>query len=252
MKEILAIFKKEFKTQIRYKIIWINLSLTPFFIIAPYVFTARGIQHNLQGDVITGCFIWFWLNQYFFGLGDAFRDERESGTLVSIIVSPISMINFLIGKGLWLYVNCIYITIVTMTIFAAMGVNEAISIKMFVIYLVSGIYLFCFSIFFSALVLNFKKLSSVNSMIQEGIGILSGMTVKINNYPKLIQGIANFIPLTFAIKLGRQVLNGATFKDMYSTLLILSILSIIYFFIGTIVLNTVENSLRKTGDFEKW
>lgn len=252
MISINAIFKKEMKTRLRYRIVWINMALTPFFIIGPYVFTSKGINVHLEGSVLVGCFIWYWLNQYFFGLGDAFSEERELGTLVNVALSPMSFLKFLIGKGLWIFVECIYITTISMLIFKLVGINKGTSLLMLLVYSISGIYIFTFSIFFSALVLFFKKLSSINFLVQQGLGILCGTTVKVNNYPKIIQLIANIIPLTFSIKIGRDILNGNGFSRIAISLLILTALSVFYFILGIYLLKKVEKSLRIKGEWELW
>ncbi len=96
--------------------------------------------------------MWYWLNQYFFGVQEAFEDEREEGTLISIALTPISLLEFLIGKGMWILVECVYITGVTMLIFWALGISQAISPpQMFAVYILSGLYTFAFSILWGGL-----------------------------------------------------------------------------------------------------
>jgi len=112
----LAIAKKEAKIQLRYRIVWLNFALTPFFIISPWILTAKSFSVEFGEAVLIGPLMWYWLNQYFFGVQEAFEEEREEGTLVSIALSPISLLKFLIGKGLWMLIECVYITAVTMLI----------------------------------------------------------------------------------------------------------------------------------------
>lgn len=252
MRGIIAIFMKEFKIQLQYKVFWINMSLTPFFMIAPYVFTAKGVDKNMEGMVLVGTLIWYWLNQYFFSLGNAFSEEREIGTLVSIALSPVSILKFLIGKGLWIFVQCTYITSITMIVFKIIGIKEGTAIQMLGIYCLSGIYMFAFSIFFSAMVLYFKKLSSVNFMIQQGLGLVSGMTVDVKSYSKYIKVISNMIPLTFAIKLGRGILDGISKEEILIMFMILTLLSVIYFVVGALMIKKIERHLRYKGEWELW
>src|SRR3712207_9497213 len=91
---------------------------------------------------------------------DCFNEERETGTFVSIALSPISLIQYLIGKGLFEFFKCLCITVITMLIFTMVGIGKANNIKMLLVYLTNGIYMFTFSIFFSSMTLYFKKLSS--------------------------------------------------------------------------------------------
>src|SRR3712207_8220567 len=56
---------------------------------------------------------------------DCFNEERETGTFVSIALSPISLIQYLIGKGLFEFFKCLCITVITMLIFTMVGIGKA-------------------------------------------------------------------------------------------------------------------------------
>lgn len=252
MKSIITIFIKELKIQMRYRMIWINLSLTPFFMIAPYVFTAKGIDMNFESMVLIGSILWYWLNQFFFSIGDCFNEERETGTFVSIALSPISLIQYLIGKGLFEFFKCLCITVITMLIFTMVGIDKANNIKMLLVYLTNGIYMFTFSIFFSSMTLYFKKISSVNFLIQQLIGVLSGTTVNVDKYSRYVRVISNVIPLTFSIKIGRNLFYGKRFTQIFPDFLKLNVISIIYLILGLVLLKKVENNLRNKGEWEVW
>lgn len=158
LERVLAIAKKECRVQLRYRVVWINMALTPFFILAPWVLSAGMMSRELGEVVLVGSLTWYWLNQYFFGSQEAFEEEREEGTLVSIALSPMSLMEFLIGKGLWIFVECTYITAVTMLIFWFLGFERATSFEMLLLYLASGTYMFAFSILWGALALRFRRI----------------------------------------------------------------------------------------------
>ena len=252
MKNIGYIFLKELKVRFRYRISWINMSLTPFFILAPYVYTAKGVNTDLEGMVLVGSIIWFWLNQYFFGVGNAFSEERSEGTMVSIVLSPASIMEFLIGKGLWIMVNCIYITIITMFIFRILDITQGFSLEMFILYILNGIYTFAFAIFFSSFVLIYRNLSSINAVIQQAIGIFSGMTANVNSYPRVIRFISYIIPLTYQIRIGRDILSGATLANILPTIIVLTVVTVVFFVAGLLLLHKAEIVLRRKGGWEVW
>ncbi|WP_232054784.1 ABC transporter permease [Thermococcus sp. 2319x1] len=252
MSGVLTIAKKEYKIQLRYRVVWLNLALTPFFMLAPWVLTARMFSSDFGEAVLVSSLMWYWLNQYFFGVQEAFEEEREEGTLISIALAPISLLEFLIGKGMWILVECIYITGVTMLIFWALGTSQATSFQMFAVYILSGLYTFAFSILWGALVLQFRRIAGINFITQEILGIASGVTANINAYPRLMRTVAYILPLTYTIKIGREILLGRTFFEVLPDLAILTIITFLYFSMGTVMLKRAENNLRSTGGWEAW
>ncbi|ADT84209.1 ABC transporter permease [Thermococcus barophilus] len=249
---ILAIARKEAKIQLRYRIVWLNFALTPFFIISPWILTAKSFSVEFGEAVLIGSLMWYWLNQYFFGVQEAFEEEREEGTLVSIALSPISLLEFLIGKGLWMLVECVYITVVTMLIFWMLGISQALSLKMLLLYVVSGLYMFAFSILWGALILWFRRIGGINFIVQEVLGLTSGITADVSAYPKFIRFAAYAVPLTYTIKIGRMIFKGASLDYIVKDLGILTAVTIIYFIIGALMLKKAEQKLRIYGEWEAW
>ncbi|AFK22508.1 ABC transporter permease [Pyrococcus sp. ST04] len=252
VKGILTIAKKECKIQLRYRVVWLNFALTPFFMLAPWVLTAKMFSSDFGEAVLVGSLMWYWLNQYFFGVQEAFEEEREEGTLISIALAPISLLEFLIGKGMWILVECIYITGVTMIIFWALGISQATSFQMFVLYILSGLYMFAFSILWGALVLQFRRIAGINFITQEILGMASGVTANITAYPRLVRIVAYAIPLSYTIKIGRGILQGRTFFEVLFDFAILTIITFLYFSIGAVLLKRAENNLRIKGGWEAW
>ena len=251
MSKILYIAWKEGKIQSRYRFVWFNRSLTPFFMLAPYVLIARSLSSSLESWVLLGSLIWYWLNQYFFGVGDAFSEEREEGTMANIALSPLSLLGFLIGKGLWLMVDCLYITAITIVFFALLGVSQDAWWLMLLLYLLCGVFMFAFSIFFAGLVLIFRRLASINFIIQQGLGLLSGQTAKIEAYPRSIQLIAYTIPLTYAIRAGRALVDGNLYLVSSSFVGLIST-TMLYLLIGLVAIHWAEKRLRIEGGWEVW
>ncbi|MFA4700187.1 ABC transporter permease [Pyrococcus kukulkanii] len=249
LREVLTIAKKEFRVQGRYRVVWLNFALTPFFILAPWVFTAKFLSSSFGESVLVGSIMWYWLNQYFFGLQEAFEDEREEGTLVSVALSPVSLLSFLVGKGLWMIVECSYITVVTITIFKLAGVSAGF--KLIPLYIASGFYMFAFSLLWAGLVLRFRRIGGVNLLTQEALAVTSGVTADIRAYPRIVRGVAYLIPLTYTIIVGRKILHG-DLSGLSYYLLGLNLVTLAYLLVGIWMIKRGEEFLRISGEWEAW
>jgi len=252
MRDIIAIFRKEALIQSRYKVVWINMALTPFFIIAPWIFTAKMMSKDFAEAVLVGSLIWYWLNQYFFGVQEAFSDEKEEGTLVSLISTSTTLNRILIGKGLWYAVECTYITVITLLIFYLLGFKFATTLEMFLLYELFGAYMFAFSLFWGGLILVFRRLSSINTAVQESLGMLSGITADIGKYPKSIRILAEVVPLTYAIIIARKMLFEGFSSEILTYFIIMTAITAIFAVFGLLMISHAEKFSRIHGLWEKW
>lgn len=133
------------------------------------------------------------------------------------------------------------------------GITIKMSIWIFLLLLISGMYITFFSIFFAALALWKKKIGSMNYAVQYFVGLLSGMTSSIEYYPIYIKMISYIIPLTYLISLGRNIIKkGIIGKEDIFLLIVLTIISLIYLIIGILMLNKVERYTREKGEWESW
>ncbi len=253
MRGMFYLVMKDIKIRFKYRFVWINMALTPFFIIGPYVFSSKLIETaSFAESVMIGALLWYWLNQYFFGVGDGFTEEREEGALVSVILAPVSLITFLFSKSIDTFLMNLYITFFALLFFNLSGVRFEIHLWFFLLLIVSGVYITFFSIFFAALSLWKKRIRSINSTVQFFLGILSGMVNPVENFPSYIRFISYAIPLTYLISIGRDMIKNENVTDFTSRLLILTVLSFIYLIIGIWMLKKAENEIRKKGEWETW
>ena len=140
--KIIWLVIKEIKIRLKYRFVWVNMALTPFFIIGPYVFSSKIAKvESLTESVLIGSLLWYWLNQYFFGVGDAFTEEREEGALISVVLSPVSLLSFLFSKAIDTFLMNLYITFFTLVFFWLSGIALRISLFMFTLLAASGLYI---------------------------------------------------------------------------------------------------------------
>ncbi|MCD6551793.1 ABC transporter permease [Thermotoga sp.] len=252
MRKILYLVLKEMKIRLKYRFVWVNMALTPFFIIGPYVFSSRIADVNsLTESVMIGALLWYWLNQYFFGVGDGFTEEREEGALISVVLAPVSLLTFLFSKSIDTFIMNLYITFFTLLFFNLSGVKLEFHLLFLLLLMVSGVYITFFSIFFAALSLWKKRIRSINSTVQFFFGILSGMVNPVENFPIYVRFVSYMIPLTYLISMGRRLIKGDTNGFVFQ-LLILTTLSVAYLILGIWLLRKAENEIRRKGEWETW
>jgi ABC-2 type transport system permease protein len=253
MRKILHLVLKEMKIRLKYRFVWVNMALTPFFIIGPYVFSSRIADVNsLAENVLIGALLWYWLNQYFFGVGDGFTEEREEGALISVVLAPISLLAFLFSKAVDTFLMNLYITFFTLLFFYFSGIKLEIHLYFLLLLAVSGVYITFFSIFFAALSLWKKRIRSINSTAQFFFGVLSGMVNPVENFPSYVRLISYMIPLTYLISIGRSMIKNGNMSGFVSQLLIPTGLSFAYLILGVWLLKKAENEIRKKGEWESW
>ena len=95
-------------------------------------------------------------------------------------------------------------------------------------------------ILFLGFTLKFRKLGSVNALVQQIIGFFSGYSTDIKRYPQIIQFVSYVIPLTY------------TFTIHPLWLLIPVILSFAFALFGYAIIQNDISTLRKRGDTEQW
>ncbi|AFG34805.1 MAG TPA: ABC transporter permease [Fervidobacterium nodosum] len=253
LKSVFILAMKDLKVRRKYKFVWINMALTPFFMIAPYVFSAKiTTQQDIVNNILIGTLLWYWLNQYFFGVGDGFSEERMEGTLVTIVLSPISTVAFLFSKAIDTFIMNLYITLFTLLFFWLLGIDIYLSFYFFLLLLVSGLYITFFSIFFAGLNLLYKRIGTLNYSIQYGIGLLSGMVNPVSNFPFYIRIASYLLPLTYLIEAGRVILNSNDVTKFFFNLLTVSIISVVYLVVGVAMLKKAEHLIRQKGEWEEW
>lgn len=103
-------------------------------------------------------------------------------------------------------------------------------------------------ILFLGFTLKFRKLGSVNALVQQIIGFFSGYSTDVKRYPQIIQFVSYVIPLTYTISLARN--NTFTIHPLW--LLIPAILSFAFALFGFAIVQDDISTLRKKGDTEQW
>ena len=193
--------KKFLKVDLRYKWLLINLVFGTFFMIAPYIYMVSPDQQVLT---LKGMLCWFGLNQAFFGIGGFMEEERMDGTFTNLFLYPVQFRQYFIAKALQIGIESYLISLLQIFFFSLCNVHIPDLLHFIVILLINDIITANMGILFLGFTLKFRKLGSVNALVQQIIGFFSGYSTDIKRYPQIIEFVSYVIPLTYTISLARN------------------------------------------------
>lgn len=237
--------KRFLKIDLRYKWLMINMVVGTFFMIAPYIWMVSPEQQVLT---LKGMLCWYGLNQAFFGIGGFVEEERMEGTFTNLFLYPVQFREYFVAKALQIIVESYVISLNQIIFFALCGIHIPDLVHFAVVLLVSDIVTANMGILFLCLSMQFRKLGSVNSLVQQIIGFFSGYSSDIKRYPQIIQFVSYVIPLTYTIAFARDV----TYSFSLIWLVIPVVISFVFAWIGYSRINHDIQVLRMKGDTDQW
>jgi ABC-2 type transport system permease protein len=156
--------------------------------------------------------------------------EKELGTIEQLNVSPISKLEFILGKLLpfWL-LGFVILTLGLLVSYVVHGIAPGANIGL--VYLFSGLYLFAI-VGFGLLISNFSNTQQQAMMVAFFFMLifilLSGLYTTIESMPSWARAIAAMNPLTYMVEVMRMILlKGATLMDITSHIRIIAIQGVV-------------------------
>jgi ABC-type multidrug transport system permease subunit len=217
-----------------------------FFMLASYVFMMSGDD---QESVLKGMLCWYGLNQAFFGIGGFIAEERMEGSFTNLFLYPINFTKYFIAKGIQILIETYVISLLQIVFFSLLGVTVRTEILSFIaILFINDLIAVNMAILFLCLTMRFKRLSSLNSWVQQLIGVFSGYSVDLKKYPIILQYISYLIPLSYTIRVARSTFN----IYMLWLLFVGFALSLLLALFGFSKIRGTIDSMRKKGDEEQW
>jgi len=251
-RSVLALLWKEMLYRARYPISLLNLAVSPFLIVGPYVMVAKmyGASEEFQVSVAVGLILWYWLSELFWIVGFAFRDEMEEGVLGILAVVPAGLGCLLAAKFLDALCISSYITAFMIIWFRIFAVQVATNWAQAVVLVCSAVALGAFSVLYAGIVLLAKRASAVGSLTQQALGILSGMTFSVSRLPRVLQLVAGLLPLTYGIRAMRTVTVTHCLVSVWADLLKLLLLAAAMLPLGVALLGVAIRRAKVDGTME--
>lgn len=235
---------REVLESFRYRVIWLNLFITPFFTFAPFVYL---VNQNAREDVLIGLLCWYELNQLFFGISNCLIEERMNGTFINLFIMPFSFSLYLLAKGIWLLLQTISIILFTILLFAFFGIYISHMAYVFALLVINGIFVYGVSVLYLSFVIRFRRLGKLNAIVQQALGFFSGYTNDIQRFPSYVRVISFLLPLTYMIMLARDM---QSFSLVY--LCMAGFLSFLCYIVGEYMIKKQWHVLRQKGDMDLW
>ncbi len=246
MRAVLSFLYKELTYHRIYPLDLISLAISPFFIVAPFVFVAKAYDENIQLAAALGLIVWYWLSMFFWGVGYGIRDEVEEGVIESLLATPASIRSLLVAKAIdTLLINSYLTVVLVILLWLLAGVSFYLDwAKFLLLFIVSNVALASLSFVYAAFVLVARQASFAGSLFQEAVGILSGMTAPVSVLPRAVRWLSMLIPLTYAIEGVRKIAIG---QFPYHELVILLLFSAVLLSLGILFIQKAERYLRTQG-----
>ncbi len=237
---------------------WIFFEITmPLLAVATYVFVykALGAPPDYTGFVILGGIMTaYWLN-VLWSMASQFYWEKEQGNLELYLIAPISRMSILLGMALGGLFMC-----TTRAVAILAGGVLLFHVKMIptswplliLVFFLSMAALYGLGMMASSLFLMFGRDAwQISTLLQEPIYVFSGFYFPIKSFGFTLGAIASLLPLTLGIDAMRQLFFEAgrvhAFLPLWTEILILSVLSVLFLWLANLSLLKMENLGKKEG-----
>ena len=258
----IAFLKKDFLNESSYKLAFLFNIFGVFTSILGYFFIDLMFGKKITPYLETfgvNYFAYVLLGMAFFsyagsGLGSfssRIRMEQTQGTLENILLTPTSISTILFSIGLW---NLVVATL-DMAVYIALGIFifkinfTNLNIISTVVILILTITSFSgLGILSASFILLFKRGNPLEWLISTLEGLLGGVYFPITVLPGWLQVLANFLPITYAIRaIQLAVYRGYSVFQLSREIIFLSLFSIILIPLSFMFFNYALRRVKKDG-----
>ncbi|MCK5266056.1 MAG: ABC transporter permease [Candidatus Thorarchaeota archaeon] len=202
--------------------------------------------------VIIGWFVFLYLDNSIWGIGNNFRWEQFSGTLEPLFSTPVPRISILLGAAfsdsIQGTIQAMILLLLSMSIFGVSYALTAIAPTIIVLLImVIGLYGFGFMV--AGMILVFKDPSVLTQLVSETSYMISPVNYPINALPKPVQFAAYLLPTTIGIITIREIaITGAwNLLNFSQAVLALGGLAIVFWLLGLATFQFAEKWTKQRG-----
>ncbi|MBD3406576.1 MAG: hypothetical protein GF411_10720 [Candidatus Lokiarchaeota archaeon] len=257
---------KNLKIAVRYPANFLVWGVLPLLWFAPFILMATalagpetsthftelsGFGDFVQFSVI-GWFVFMYLDNSIWGIGNNFRWEQFSGTLEPLFTAPVPRISILLGAAFSDSIQGTLQAIIMLCFaMAIFGVNYAITAiaPTIIILLIMVFALYGFGFMVAGLILVFKDPSVLTQLISESTYMLSPIQYPVQALPRSAQAIAYIVPTTIGIITIREIAINGTMNllTFIQSIGALGILALIFWGIGMASFKWAEKWTKQRG-----
>ena len=257
---------KNLRIAIRYPANFLVWGVLPIFWFAQFILMATAIAgpgtsshftdisgfDNYIQFVVIGWFVFMYLDNSIWAIGNNFRWEQMSGTLEPLFSTPVPRISILLGAAISDTIQgTMQAGILLSVCIVLFGLEYSLVaiLPTIIILTLMVIALYGFSFMLAGLILVFKDPSVLTQMISEMTFMVSPINYPVQALPRSVQFVSYLIPTTIGIVTIRDIaINGAVNLLSFSQAIAgLGILAVCFWTFGISVFNYSEKWTKQRG-----
>jgi len=228
--------------------------ILPMIMIASVIWAYEnmGAPPIFKGFVILGgAMMSYWYN-VLWGMGRTLYWEKETGNLELFLLSDSKLPGLLLGMALGGMFNTsirsLAVILLGIYVFKAQFILDTVPIALLIFFL-TLVALYGLGLGLSGLHVVYGRMGvRINEALDEPIMFLSGQYYPITSFPILLQYIAGLLPLAIGLDgVRRALLLGEGFNQLYLHVIILMVLTVVFYLLGLRMLNKLVEIGRRDG-----
>ncbi len=257
---------KNLRIALRYPANIIVWGIIPLLWIAPYLLMMTAIGGSAGNTyfseisgfddfirfVVIGWFVYMYVDNSIWGIGNTFRWEQFSGTLEPLFLAPVPRISILLGGA---FSDSVQTTISALVLLAfsclLFGVTYSVTmiLPVIIVLLLMLFALFGFGFMLAGLIIVFKDPSVLTELVDAVVFTVTPVNYPIEVLPKYAQVLSYLMPATLAIGIIRELTMTASFEPGSYLLGVLGLLSLLALFwaVGLAVFRYAEHWTKERG-----
>lgn len=218
-----------------------------------------GIQINTgryMTYLLIGALIWSYLSMLFDVLSETVSWERWEGTIEYTFMSPTSRVTHLLGMGIYAVLYGIAQTAIMLgviSLFFELDLSHANYLGALVVLAICSVSLLGFGIVAAVLpLLSPEKGQQVSYIVSALLLLISGIYYPVKVLPEWMQFMAQFSPVTYALRGIRDaLLNGASLGELWGSIWPLMVMGAVFVPLGLGVFHLGESYAKRTGKLKR-
>ena len=202
--------------------------------------------------VVIGWFVFMYLDNSIWAIGNNFRWEQMSGTLEPLFSTPVPRISILLGAAISDTIQGTMQAGILLSICIVLfGLEYSIVaiLPTIIILTLMVIALYGFSFMLAGLILVFKDPSVLTQMISEMTFMVSPINYPVQALPRSVQFVSYLVPTTIGIVTIREIaINGAVDLLSFSQAILgLGLLAVCFWIVGIGIFRYAEKWTKQRG-----
>ena len=204
------------------------------------------VQHQQMNQSYVGFVYWYLLSSVISEAAVSVSSEKQMGILDQLIIKPFPFEQLIIVRTLvWLIVNLIKVAIVSLVLSAILSIQISFSGWYIIIFLLTTVGVFGFTLVLVALTLKYTKTASFDSIISYALLFFTGAILPHEMMPEWAVTIGRFLPISLGIEMTQSLIQGGRVTLM--EYLLLSGQSVFFLVIGYVLFKKIYQSSKKAG-----